>query len=560
MAAAEYLKEKNVDFILVEAQERLGGRIKNFDFKGFKVEDGANWIHGQYNKEYCGDEYGPECEKKRGKLKFLNPTWKWQKIHNDTTDYMQGAFTDYESETAIMYNGAKVDEKINDKCWEWVEEKAMDFCEKKASNLLKKYCESKIDLKTMEDQDTTLRQCFEDSDFIKYDNLTKDEKLVCKAVEWEMDQFETGTMGASLIHNVPLNTKGLEAYNVGDFLITDQRGYSHFLKMIAKGFWDDIIMSTKVEKISYTDTGVNVETDNGYEIQADYAICTVPLGVLQHKDLTFDPPFSKAKVDAIKGFEMGNYAKIYVKFPSNFWGDKEVLKFIDDDGAAKSIMTWGLNLDHEKYFPGSKMLTFHPMGETARRIENQLETETMKEVNVIMKKMFGPTAPDATEIHVTNWTNNPFSYGSWSSIPHGYSMSEWELVRKNEKRLYFAGEHTSYNLGFVHSAYDSGKETAKRVFNHINGICNPSRSVCPMRACVSTIPTTATNPTTKDRITSKDTTTPKTNVISNATVTSNTTVIPSAANRQHETFILAINNFLIVHFMFAISCQFFSEP
>ena len=264
--------------------------------------------------------------------------------------------------------------------------------------------------------------------------------------------------------------------------------YHKFIDNKSEKFKDKIFKDRPVLMVSYSDKGVKVVTKPGKTseemiIEAQYAISTIPLGVLQKGDVEFDPPFLKQKLDCIKGFKMGNYEKIYVQFPENFWGDKEVLFSINTDRPpSESIMTWGLNLDIDKYFKDSKMLTFHSMGPTARRIVEQDPESTMKEVDVIMRKMFPGKAVNASNILVTNWTNDEYAYGSWSAMPEKFSKSNWSEVRKNEQRLYFAGEHTSSNYGFVHSAYQSGQQTAKEVFNDIKNIPKPpttERQYCP---------------------------------------------------------------------------------
>ena len=56
------------------------------------------------------------------------------------------------------------------------------------------------------------------------------------------------------------------------------------------------------------------------------------------------------------------------------------------------------------------------------------------------------------------------------------------LLEKMRVDLFFAGEHTSYNYGFVHSAYETGKEVARQIYNDINGFdISPStaRKFCP---------------------------------------------------------------------------------
>lgn len=250
-----------------------------------------------------------------------------------------------------------------------------------------------------------------------------------------------------------------------------------------------VILDQPVTSITYSDQQVSIVTKNGdkkaggLQILADYAICTIPLGVLQKGDVKFNPPFPPEKREAINEFEVGNYEKLYVQFPYNFWGKKEVLMSINlDRPPTESIMTWGLNLDNEKYFKGSNILSFHSMGSTGRRLARQDDHSTMKEVDTNMKRFFGDKAEPPIRIIKTNWTYDPYSYGSWSHMPYGYGKLKWQLVRKNEGRLYFAGEHTSYNYGFVHSAYQTGQDIAEKIYNSIAGVSSPSssaRKFCP---------------------------------------------------------------------------------
>ena len=255
--------------------------------------------------------------------------------------------------------------------------------------------------------------------------------------------------------------------------------YQKFIDIKAKKFEGKIFRDRPVKKVVYSDTGVRVETKPGKAsnemiVEAQYAISTIPLGVLQKGDVKFEPPFSSDKIKSINRFKMVNYEKIYVQFPQNFWGDKEVLFSINTDRPpSESIMTWGLNLDIKKYFKGSKMLTFHSMGPTARRIAEQNREETKKEIDIIMSKMFPGKAAKASNILVTNWTIDEYAYGSWAAMPVNFSKTNWNEVRKNEKRLYFAGEHTSSNYGFVHSAYQSGEQTAREIVDDINKVPKP---------------------------------------------------------------------------------------
>ena len=70
ITAAKTLLENGVeDFLILEAQSHIGGRFKQVDFQGFKLEEGANWIH------HVDDQ---------------NPLWKLKKKYG-----LRGKFTNY---------------------------------------------------------------------------------------------------------------------------------------------------------------------------------------------------------------------------------------------------------------------------------------------------------------------------------------------------------------------------------------------------------------------------------------------------------------------------------
>ena len=71
LVAAKTLQEKGIDdFLILEAQDYIGGRFKQKSFAGVKLEEGANWIH------YADDKQ--------------NPLWELKKKHN-----LRGIYTNY---------------------------------------------------------------------------------------------------------------------------------------------------------------------------------------------------------------------------------------------------------------------------------------------------------------------------------------------------------------------------------------------------------------------------------------------------------------------------------
>lgn len=214
IAAAKALYEANINFLLLEADERIGGRIKNQQFGDYMVENGANWIHGLYTAD------DPPMN---------NPIWDFKNQLN-----IVGNFTDYKNAKCVMTNGTNINDAIVKKCWHQIDE-AKVFCSE-ISNALREEAERKK-LKVPESIDMTLKDCLEQ---FGYNNRTVSniEKQVAKTVEYVSIDLDISipSENASLMLNFALYH--LRDYYVGgDFFITDQRGYAIFLEEIAKPFF-----------------------------------------------------------------------------------------------------------------------------------------------------------------------------------------------------------------------------------------------------------------------------------------------------------------------------------
>ena len=124
VGASEFLSLHKVNFLLVESDEKIGGRIKHFKFGEYNVEDGANWIHGQQDILSFDDM--------SRKPLFVNPLWRWQEFYNGTEKYMGGNFTTYENKDFRTDMGKLVNQYLVEECLNEVEN-AIEKCTEKAA-------------------------------------------------------------------------------------------------------------------------------------------------------------------------------------------------------------------------------------------------------------------------------------------------------------------------------------------------------------------------------------------------------------------------------------------
>ena len=108
-----------------------------------------------------------------------------------------------------------------------------------------------------------------------------------------------------------------------------QDGYSVLTDYLAEGL--DIKLEHVVKKISYKISGVIVKT-NQREYTADRVIVTLPIGVLKHGSVEFEPSLPKEKQKSIAAIGSGTLGKLFLKFPYVFWAkDREILNWVSGE-------------------------------------------------------------------------------------------------------------------------------------------------------------------------------------------------------------------------------------
>lgn len=91
----------------------------------------------------------------------------------------------------------------------------------------------------------------------------------------------------------------------------------------------DIAISSVVTRIAYDDRRVSLRLDSGESLTADRAIVTVPLGVLKSDTLRFSPALPFAHQRAIARLQTGTVDTVWLRFEEAFWRADAVA---DEDG------------------------------------------------------------------------------------------------------------------------------------------------------------------------------------------------------------------------------------
>ncbi|KAF7836076.1 polyamine oxidase 1-like [Senna tora] len=420
IAAAKLLAENGIeDLVILEASDRIGGRIRKENFGGVSVELGAGWIAGVGGKE-------------------ANPVWELADksgLRTCFSDYSNARYNIYDRSGKIFPSGIAADSY----------KKAVDSAIQK---LRSQEADHSGDVNKVTEPPSSPKTPMELAiDFILHD--------------FEMAEVE------------PIST--YVDFGEREFLVADERGYEHLLYRMAEDFLfssegrildSRLKLNKVVRELQHSRSGVTVITEDGCVYEANYVILSVSIGVLQSDLIAFNPPLPRWKVEAIEKCDVMVYTKIFLKFPYKFWPSGSEKEFFMYAHERRGYYTFWQHM--ENAYPGSNILVVTLTNGESKRVEAQSDKETLKEAMGVLRDMFGPNIPDAIDILVPRWWNNRFQRGSYSNYPIISNQQVVHNIQAPVGRIFFTGEHTSERFnGYVHGGYLSGIDTSKWLLEEI---------------------------------------------------------------------------------------------
>jgi hypothetical protein len=213
------------------------------------------------------------------------------------------------------------------------------------------------------------------------------------------------------------------------------------------------------------------------EVTANAALVTVSLGVLKNGDITFTPPLSTAKQDAIDNLGFGKGGKMFLQFNGQPW-PAEIGAGYTENALCGYWWTY-----EYKGGEGNTVVVCYAVGETGDNLkalpdDNARITAALSDLDLLYAGTgTGTIFTDAfvggfwKEMNRMNHSRGAYSYPTVGSYPTDGSPSIREALAAPEgTMLYFAGEATSVD----HPANVTGAmETGLRAAGEIDAAIEP---------------------------------------------------------------------------------------
>lgn len=408
LAAAQRLKQAGRRVLVLEARQRVGGRVHTSrEWPELPVDMGASWIQGSAG----------------------NPMTAMAERFGART-----VATDEESAMVVDADGRRLSERRLEAIYDGYEE------------VLEKAAAAAEDW----DRDGTLAdavaEALEDLDLSVADR---------QALDWALD-FAVSLEYAAAPKDLSAwywdDDEGLGGENL---LLPE--GYGKLLERVAADL--DIRLGQPVTRIEHGAGGVTVSGPGGV-YRADQAVVTLPLGVLKAGAVAFDPPLPEGHRQAIGRLGMGVLSKLWLRFDRVRWGEQA--HWLGALGPRPGEWTAFVNLAPQT---GQPLILAFNAGDFGRRAEAMDEARAVADCMASLRRILGPDLPDPVAWQRSSWSADPWARGSYSYRPPGASAKDHALLATPASaRLLLAGEHCHARYpATVHGAWLSGVAAAERI-------------------------------------------------------------------------------------------------
>ncbi|XP_063609913.1 peroxisomal N(1)-acetyl-spermine/spermidine oxidase-like [Penaeus indicus] len=444
LTAAKTLIDNGVDDVLIlEAQDRLGGRVHTYRKEGVVVEEGAEWIHGGWR----------------------NPVYRIAVSIDGVDNPLPDDAFDWR---VVTQDGVPSDKSRYD-----VVENLRDICERSDDVLLPYY-------------GLAYGQCFLD----KYSDEYGPGYDSPEGEGWlhYLEQIVNGEEGTESWLDIA--AREADKYPDLGYDFQWKSGYDTLFQYYEASIpASKIKLSSPVCRILWDegDDKVLLVTQSGDSYLASHVIVTASFGHLKERHTNiFEPPLPESFSVHFGHLDLGVSNKIQLGWTNPWWGSKPLdldIVWTSQDLPLDRLWLYDI-VNVASVHSAPDVLQMFIMGKDSKNMENLPQETVLEHVMYLLKRVTLQDIPQPDFFHRTSWYNNPWTRGAYETYitlwgDHqglkGHDPITVPLKNSQGRQVVmWAGEHThSTRYGTVDGAYDTGEREGYRLLD----ILKPGRTV-----------------------------------------------------------------------------------
>jgi monoamine oxidase len=260
--------------------------------------------------------------------------------------------------------------------------------------------------------------------------------------------------------------RGTLDFGVGGYLVQIEGGMDllprAFLPMLQKR----IRFGARVTAVDQSPEGVTVHyrtRADRFQVTGDYVITTIPFSVFRHIEVS--PGFSRRKQRAIRQLNYDAATKIFLQCNRRFWEEDDGIYggYTITDNPVRNIYY----PEHGRESGRGILLASYTWAQDAQRWGSLSKEERVRQ-SLECVSTIHPQVLDAFEVGASHaWHDDEFAGGAGAMFEPGQEKLLHDDIMRPEGRIHFAGEHTSLSHRWIQGAIESGLRAAHEVHHTI---------------------------------------------------------------------------------------------
>jgi monoamine oxidase len=418
LAAAYELSRAGYEVTVVEARNRVGGRVISFsDLVPGKIVEGGAELIGSNHPAWI-------AYAKQFKLEFLD-------------------VGEEDLEFPIVLGGKRLTSEQSEQLWEEMEKAfntiVTDAAKVDAEEPWTAANAQALDKRTLADWIEKL-----------------DASPLCKSALKTMMTADNGvvTEWQSYLGNLAMvKGGGLEKYWDESEVYRCRGGNQQLARRLVDSIGAArVITRMPVRAVATSDRDARVSLADGKVLEAEHVLLTAP-PIVWNK-IAFDPVLPSSL-----GTQMGTNIKFLMALKSPVWRRSELAPELLSDGPVS--LTWHATGGQKGAGEGMVAFSGGPAADVCREWP---AAERNRNYLAELGKVYRGITASFIRARLMDWPSDPWTKGSYSFPAPGQVTTQGPTLRQGIGRLHFAGEYTSYAfMGYMEGALNSGAAAARRI-------------------------------------------------------------------------------------------------
>jgi monoamine oxidase len=442
LGAARLLSESGVDVTVLEARDRVGGRVLNHHFAdGTVVEVGGQWV-------------GPTQDHVLGLIAELGLELFDTYDHGDYMVSIGGRTKRFTGDTFGLPPHVLVEVGISQKRLEsmaakvpldapWTAPKAADW-----------------DAQSLE---TWLRRNLRFERSREFWRAITAAIFSAEASEMSLLHFLFYCHSGGMLDRLMGTAEGAQRSRIVG-------GSQRIAQRLAEELGEAVVLGEPVRAIDQRPDKV-VVTTAARTLEADAVIVTIPQHLIA--SIAFDPPLPARRAQLVQNVPMGSVIKIVARYEQPFWRDAGLAGFCVSLDHPVSVI-----FDNSPPDASCGMLVGFFEGAHARTASDRTFDWRRQTFTSTLEHFFGPQAAHPGEVVELDWSSEPWSGGCYGGhFATGVWTQFGEALRTPHGRVHWAGTETAPEWnGYMDGAIASGRLAADQATAQLSSATTPRLS------------------------------------------------------------------------------------